>query len=98
MYLLFQGTTVERGSTCKIIEDPKHPYVQALIESIPVPDPKVRWDTNISLPSEEVMRMTNRVGCRFSPRCPKKMDICEQALPDMIKVDDDHEVACYLYQ
>jgi peptide/nickel transport system ATP-binding protein len=98
MYLLFQGTTVERGSTSKIIEDPKHPYVQALIDSIPVPDPKVRWDTDISLPSEEVMRMTNRVGCRFSPRCPKKMDICEKALPDMIQVDEDHEVACYLYQ
>ena len=63
MYVLFQGTTVERGVTSKIIEDPKHPYVQQLIESIPVPDPKVKWDTNISLPSEEVMRMANSVGC-----------------------------------
>jgi len=98
MYVLFQGTTAERGNTSKIIENPKHPYVQALIDSIPVPDPKVKWDTDISLPSEEVMRMSNRVGCRFSPRCPKKMDICEQAFPEMIKVEDDHEVACYLYQ
>ncbi len=98
MYVLFQGTTAERGNTSKIIENPKHPYVQALIDSIPVPDPKVKWDTDISLPSEEVMRMSNRVGCRFSPRCPKKMDICEQAFPEMIKVDDEHEVACYLYQ
>jgi len=60
-----------------------------LIDSIPVPDPKIRWDTNISLPSEEVMRMTDRVGCRFSPRCPKKMDICEQSLPEMIQVEED---------
>jgi oligopeptide/dipeptide ABC transporter ATP-binding protein len=98
MYVLFQGTTVERGITSKIIEDPKHPYVQELIESIPVPDPRVKWDTNISLPPEEVMRMTNSVGCRFYPRCSKHMDICKTAFPEMLKVEEDHEVACYLYQ
>ena len=99
MYVLFQGTTAERGDTRKIIENPKHPYVQALIDSIPDPDPEVRWgNTDISLPSEEVMRLTNQVGCRFSPRCPVKMDICERAFPEMIKVDDNHEAACFLYQ
>lgn len=98
MYVLFQGTTVERGKTGRIIENPKHPYVQELIESIPVPDPKVKWDTDISLPSEEVMRMTLSVGCRFYPRCPKHMDICTRAFPAMVKVEEDHEVACYLYQ
>jgi peptide/nickel transport system ATP-binding protein len=98
MFVLFQGTTVERGVTSKIIENPKHPYVQQLIDSIPVPDPKVKWDTNISLPSEEVMRMASSVGCRFYPRCSKHMDICLHAFPSMVKVDEDHEVACYLYQ
>ena len=98
MYVLYQGTTTERGATSKIIENPKHPYVQVLIDSIPVPDPKVKWDTNISLPSEEGLRMSNQVGCRFSPRCPNKMDICEQAFPEMVKIEDGHEVACYLYQ
>ena len=99
MYVLFQGTTVERGITSKIIENPKHPYVQELIDSIPVPDPKVKWDTNISLPSEEVMRVTSSVWAAASiPRCPKHMDICTTAFPEMVKVDEDHEVACYLYQ
>jgi peptide/nickel transport system ATP-binding protein len=98
MYVLFQGTTVERGNTGKIIENPKHPYVQELIDSIPEPDPKVKWDTNISLPSEEVMRMTSSVGCRFYPRCPKHMDICKSAFPQMVQVEEGHEVACYLYQ
>jgi peptide/nickel transport system ATP-binding protein len=98
MYVLFQGTTVERGVTSKIIENPKHPYVQQLIDSIPVPDPKVKWDTNISLPSEEVMRMASSVGCRFYPRCSKHMDICLKAFPSMVKVEEGHEVACYLYQ
>ena len=98
MYVLFQGTTVERGDTCRIIENPKHPYVQELIESIPVPDPRTKWDTNISLPSEEVMRATTSVGCRFYPRCPKHMDICLKAFPPYVKVEEGHEVACYLYQ
>ena len=98
MYVLFQGTTVERGVTSKIIENPKHPYVQELIDSIPEPNPKIKWDTNISLPSEEVMRMKASVGCRFYPRCPKRMDICTKAFPEMVKVEEDHEVACYLYQ
>jgi len=98
MYVLFQGTTVESGQTAKIIENPKHPYVQELIDSIPVPDPSQKWDTNISLPSEEVMRMTTSVGCRFYPRCPKHMDICLKAFPPSVKVEEGHEVACYLYQ
>jgi peptide/nickel transport system ATP-binding protein len=98
MYVLFQGTTVERGDTSKIIENPRHPYVQELIDSIPVPDPKVKWDTDISLPSEEVMRMADRVGCRFYPRCSKHMDICTQAFPEMVEVEEGHEVACYLYK
>ncbi len=98
MYVLFQGTTVERGTTARIIENPQHPYVQQLIDSIPVPDPRVKWDTDISLPSEEVMRMTNRVGCRFYPRCPKHMDICQRSFPEMVKTEEGHEVACYLYR
>ena len=98
MYVLFQGTTVEQGITSKIIENPKHPYVHELIDSIPVPNPKVKWDTDITLPSEEVMRMTHSVGCRFYPRCSQHMDICKQAFPKMVEVEEGHEVACYLYQ
>ncbi len=98
MYVLFQGTTVEHGNAVRIIEDPQHPYVQQLIESIPVPDPKIKWDTNISLPSEEVMRMKSSVGCRFYHRCPLHMDICTSAFPPVIKIEDDHQVACYLYE
>jgi peptide/nickel transport system ATP-binding protein len=98
IYLLFQGTTVERGVTSKVIENPKHPYVQELINSIPVPDPKIKWDTNITLPSEEVMRMTTSVGCRFYPRCSHHMDQCLKAFPPMVEIEEGHEVACYLYQ
>jgi len=42
--------------------------------------------------------MTNRVGCRFYPRCPKRMDICSRTFPRMVKTEEGHEVACHLYQ
>lgn len=99
MYVLYQGATVERGTTATIIENPTHPYVQQLINSIPVPDPKIKWDTNIKLPSEEEMRMQNRVGCRFYPRCPMRMDRCLEAQPPFYPIDKiDHEAACFNYE
>lgn len=98
MYVLFQGATTEKGDTAQIIENPKHPYVQELINSIPVPDPEIKWATDIYLPSEEEMRMKSAKGCRFYPRCPYKMDICKTEQPDMYTIKDDHKAACYLYQ
>ncbi|MBN2047080.1 MAG: ABC transporter ATP-binding protein [Anaerolineaceae bacterium] len=98
MYVLFQGVTAEMGDTAQIIENPKHPYVQELINSIPAPDPEIKWETNIKLPSEEEMRMKYARGCRFYPRCPHGMDVCKQAQPPMYAVGDDHLAACYLYQ
>lgn len=98
MIVLFQGTTVEKGNAVKIIENPCHPYVQELIESIPEPNPRVKWDTEIRLPSEEEMRAKNMVGCRFYPRCSRRMDKCREAFPQLIEVEPGHQVACYLYE
>ena len=98
MAVLFQGSTAEKGNTGRIIEDPKHPYVQELISSIPVPDPRTKWDTSIRLPAEEEMRASSATGCRFSPRCPHRMEMCVKERPPLLKVGEDHYAACYLYQ
>jgi peptide/nickel transport system ATP-binding protein len=98
IYLLYQGTTAERGRTMDVINNPKHPYVQLLIDSVPVPDPNNKWDSNISLPSEEEMRSAAAQGCRYYPRCPHRMDHCLEKQPPLYKIDDaEHEAACYLY-
>ena len=98
IYLLYQGTTAERGGAVNVIDNPKHPYVQLLIDSVPVPDPNDRWDTSISLPSEEELRSAAASGCRYSPRCPRRMDICLEKQPSLYKIDGaGHEAACYLY-
>jgi peptide/nickel transport system ATP-binding protein len=97
--LLYQGAVVEHGHTLDVIEKPKHPYVQLLINSIPVPDPDVRWGgEEVMALDDEQMRAHIESGCRFYPRCPFHMDRCLQAAPPMYAVDGaGHEAACYLY-
>ncbi len=97
IYILYQGSVAERGRTSQVIENPKHPYVQLLIGSIPVPDPREKWDTDISLPSEEEMRLKGAVGCRFYPRCPVSMDKCLKQRPPLFQTGEGQEVACYMY-
>jgi peptide/nickel transport system ATP-binding protein len=99
IYMLYQGTTAERGRTMDVIDKPQHPYVQLLIDSVPVPDPQEKWDVDISLPSEEEMRTEAATGCRYYPRCPHRMDKCLQARPPLFQMDEDsHEASCYLYE
>ena len=99
IHILYQGCVAEKGDTPKVIENPQHPYVQLLIDSIPVPDPSERWDTNISLPPEEELRGQVESGCRFYPRCPVRMDRCLIERPPLYRINGhDHEVACYLYE
>lgn len=97
IYILYQGSIAERGETTHVIENPKHPYVQLLIESIPEPDPDDKWDTHIRFPSEEEMRGSATSGCRFYPRCRYRMDRCLEAQPPLYAISDEHGAACYLY-
>jgi peptide/nickel transport system ATP-binding protein len=99
IYLLYQGAIAERGNTQEVIENPKHPYVQLLIDSIPVPDPTIRWggESVVSLDDEQ-MRVNAASGCRFYNRCPHRMDRCLEKLPPLYPISGNgHEAACYLY-
>jgi peptide/nickel transport system ATP-binding protein len=99
IYVLYQGAIAERGNTAKVIENPKHPYVQLLINSIPVPDPKEKWGSLIDLPSDVEMAGKVNAGCRFYPRCPARMDRCLTAQPPLYKLNgSDQQAACYLYE
>jgi peptide/nickel transport system ATP-binding protein len=98
IFMLYQGGITETGDTLKVIENPKHPYVQELIGSIPVPDPEAKWDTDIVLPDDEQLRTQVDSGCRFYPRCPKHMDHCLEKYPPVFQLEADHQAACYLYE
>jgi peptide/nickel transport system ATP-binding protein len=98
IYILYQGAIAEKGSTTNVIDHPHHPYVKLLVDSVPVPDPEIKWKGEIVLPPEEEMRSSVQSGCHFYPRCPQHMDRCLTAQPPLYKVDGvDHEASCYLY-
>lgn len=99
IYILYQGSIAERGKTTAVIDEPQHPYVQLLVDSVPQPDPDDKWDMDIELPDEETMRAADAAGCRFYPRCPKRMDRCLEANPPLYDIDqaNQHEASCYLY-
>jgi peptide/nickel transport system ATP-binding protein len=98
IYVLYQGSVAECGSTTNVIEEPRHPYVQLLVNSIPVPDPDVKWGDIMEIPSEEEMRKSSNKGCRFYPRCPNRMDRCLEAQPPLFNIRKEQEAACYLYE
>ena len=96
-YILYQGSIAEKGNTTSVIEQPRHPYVQLLLGSIPVPDPSQRWQTNLLIPSEQEQRLQARDGCAFYARCPFHMDRCRETPPPLYDLDaQGHQCACYL--
>lgn len=99
IYMLYQGAIAEKGHTLDVIEEPKHPYVQLLIDSIPVPDPSIRWGSNTVLTiDDEEMRVNADSGCRFYPRCQHRMDNCLTNRPLLLSVGKGgHEASCFLY-
>lgn len=98
IFILYQGGIAETGDSLKVINHPQHPYVQLLVNSVPMADPDIRWEGTIELPAEEEMRTSQKTGCRFYPRCPQRMDKCLSANPPLYAIDEvDHRAACYLY-
>jgi len=100
IYMLYQGAVAERGPTSGVIEQPRHPYVQLLIDSIPVPDPTVKWGgEEVTTLDDEQMRANVKSGCRFYGRCRYRMERCLQAAPPLYPVGEGgHEASCYLYE
>ena len=98
-YILYQGSVAERGSSAEVIEHPRHPYVQLLLGSIPVPDPRQRWQSDVQIPSEEEQLEAGLNGCRFYARCPYHMDRCRETPPPLYELDViGHQAACYLVE
>lgn len=97
IYVLYQGCVSESGKTGHVIEDPHHPYVQLLVNSIPVPDPRVKWGEMMEIPPEEEQRKASNKGCRFYSRCPHRMARCLEARPPLYEIREGQQAACYLY-
>lgn len=94
--IMYLGRIVEIGPTEKIIGNPLHPYSQALIAGVPVPDPRYRRK-RIEISGEVPSPIDLPEGCRFYPRCKHKRKACLETEPALHIADDGHKVACNLY-
>src|SRR5699024_8262012 len=97
--VMYLGKMVEEAPTDQLLENPLHPYTQALLSAVPIPNPnpKVKKERIIvkgDLPSP----LDPPSGCVFNTRCPMAMDICKQKVPIMKEKETKHKVACHLYE
>ena len=96
--VMYLGSVAELAQADMIYEDSLHPYTQALISAIPVPDPHVgRQNKRIRIEGEVPSPINVPPGCKFAGRCPKCMDICRKENPRLREVKPEHFVACHLY-
>jgi peptide/nickel transport system ATP-binding protein len=95
--IMYLGDVVEYGDTEDVITDPKHPYTQALLDAVPVPDPhggRNRSRIEGQIPSPE----NPPSGCKFHPRCPEYIgDVCATDDPEMRSAGASQRVTCHLY-
>jgi len=94
--VMYLGRVVEIGTKEDVIENPLHPYTQALLESVPMPDPDKRRDRELL--SGDVPSPANPPsGCHFHPRCPRVKPACSEWIFDLKDVGNGRKVACILF-
>lgn len=94
--VMYLGKIVETGTYRQVYTDPKHPYTQALLSAIPVPDPKQARD-RVILKGDVPSPIHPPPGCHFHPRCPYRMDICPNQEPELKDVGNNLWVSCFLF-
>lgn len=93
--VMYAGKIVEEAQAEAIFESPLHPYTQGLFTSIPVPDPTYKRK-RIILKGEVPNPANPPGGCRFHPRCPKARNVCSKQEPELVELEKDHYVSCYV--
>jgi oligopeptide transport system ATP-binding protein len=91
--VMYLGKIVELADTDELFDNPLHPYTQALIEAVPIPDPKIK-NVKAGLHGEVPSPITPPAGCRFNPRCPYASAECREQPPELAEVKKGHFVSC----
>ena len=92
--VMYLGKIVELAEADELVSSPKHPYTEALLSAVPVPDPTVKTE-RILLKGDVPSPVDPPSGCRFHTRCPYKEDLCDQEDPPMLEMSPGHTVACH---
>lgn len=94
--VMYLGKMVELSNSETLYEKPLHPYTQALLSAVPVPDPDFKRET-ILLQGDIPSPSNPPSGCTFHTRCPHATEICKQKVPEFKEHQPGHYVACHLY-
>ncbi|NIO71132.1 MAG: dipeptide ABC transporter ATP-binding protein [Anaerolineae bacterium] len=94
--VMYLGKIVELTDRYTLYNDPKHPYTQALLSAVPIPDPFVEEKRRRIILEGDVPSPANPPkGCNFNTRCPVVMDICKESEPEFKDIGGEHWVACF---
>jgi oligopeptide transport system ATP-binding protein len=97
--VMYLGKIMEMCDRDELYRNPMHPYSQALLSAVPIPDPVVEEKRQRIILEGDVPSPVNPPkGCHFSTRCPKVMDVCRENEPEFRDYGEEHFVACWLYQ
>ncbi|WP_026675209.1 ABC transporter ATP-binding protein [Alkalihalobacterium bogoriense] len=95
--VMYLGQMVELTDRDRLYENPKHPYTKALLSAVPLPDPDIKKE-RIILKGDVPSPADPPSGCPFHTRCPEMIDRCKEVKPKFQSVEDNHFVACHLYE
>jgi len=96
--VLYLGKVAEVGTVERVIREPKHPYTQLLVSSIPVADRRRRWGDDAPTETDATPHaIVGQTGCPFAPRCPSVMERCWQSPPPLFVTDPHRAAACFLH-
>lgn len=97
--VMYLGKIVELADRDELYADPKHPYTQALLSAVPIPDPEIENKRQRIILEGDVPSPANPPqGCNFCTRCPRVMDICKEKDPEFKDYGNGHYAACFLYE
>ncbi len=95
--VMYLGRIVERGTVAEVLDDPQHPYTQALLSAVPVAEPDGKRKT-IHLEGDMPSPANPPAGCYFHPRCPQAMERCQQVYPKAVSLSETRSVNCVLLE
>ena len=94
--VMYLGAVMEMGPTAALFQPPFHPYTEALLSAVPLPDPSIKQE-RIRLEGEIPSPINPKPGCRFASRCPRKVGaICEREPPPQQRAGDGHLIFCHI--
>jgi len=96
--VMYLGRIVETSPSADLYLHPLHPYTQALLSAVPIPDPAIeRARQHVRVEGDVPTHARSNQGCPFHDRCPKRMDRCRTDHPQLEETRPEHSVACFLY-